>query len=248
MSNIFGIQKLKLADGVTPEALETFWTKEFTMVPFDGWTPYLTKGIEGKRRDQFLIALVITPDAVYSASDDEEVQKAHREHIANHPQNPPMMEKLIKMTGFGTDYTDYEIIVHTELYSSDNENTPELFHYFPLELNSGVTPEQFETFCKETWSNTGWVDGLTCYVLKGIKGNRVSQYAFVVHAETPKGYDFEMLPKSERDAGWGEVFAANPQNRPAIDTLKTLVTGFADGEPLSTKYLDVGAPVYRKNR
>jgi|GEM_PF-3748331 len=230
------IVELELADGITSEAMESFWAEDFHYVPWDGWTPRLMKGVKGARENQYAIAMDVEGYAYNKSAEQKEQERV--ELYQNNPDNEGLMARLREMGGFGSvPSTQYEVITHSALV--DASSPLQLYRYSKLTLQDGVTPEQFETFCKDVWAKTAWVAGETCYVLKGVGGERDGEYAFVVEVHGDEAQARVLGSPEAYSEAWVQVFAENSQNQPSLDELKTLATGFGI-ESYFTNYLEVG--------
>lgn len=244
MSIMLGIHTLELKPSVTVETFEQFGKDKIPSYVFTtpGYSAVVYKGVKGNRTDKYILIFHMEGEEArkrYFFS-DEEREAFYKKNNEMYPDNPKIPETLRTLAdGFFSNFTDYDCIASSAPYQvATDDLSPNFLRIHLLELQPNVSPEQFEAFCTEVWSKTAWVEGETCYVMRGIKGDRVDQYAFVITVEGQSAQARIMGSDEEYDEEWKRVFAKNPQNQPALDKFKSLATGFGVNY---THYIDVGA-------
>ncbi len=60
-------------------------------------------------------------------------------------------------------------------------------HY--VALQSGVKPEEFEAFATQRWSQLSPLPGLTTYLVKGDRGDRLNRYLLIFEFESEETRD-----------------------------------------------------------
>lgn len=243
MSKILGIHTLELKPNVTAEKLEQFAKDRLPGYVFEtpGYSVRMYKGVKGNRADKYTLIFHMEGEEARKRFffSDEEREAFYKQNAGKYPDNPKIPETLRTLVdGFMSNFTDYDCIASTTPYQQATDDvSPKYIRFYMLELKPNVTPEQFETFCHDVWSATAWVEGETCYVMKGIKGERANKYAFVISIEGQTAQARRLGSEEVYSAAWEQVFAENPQNRPALDKLKTLVTGFGSDDSKGTDYV-----------
>ena len=207
-----------------------------------GYSGLIYKGVKGNRVGKYILifhleGLEARKRYFFSNEEREAFYKQNDEKYPDNPKIPETLQTLVD--GFFGNFTDYDCISSSAPYRvAIDDLSPNFLRIHMLELQPNVSPDEFETFCKDVWSKTAWVEGETCYVMKGIKGERVDKYAFVITVEGQAAQARIMGSEDEYQAEWNKVFAENAQNQPALDEFRTLTTGFGTD---FTNYIDVGA-------
>ena len=75
-----------------------------------------------------------------------------------------------------------------------------------IQLRSGMKAEDFEKFVTEEWYPLPQPEGVSNYLLKGVKGRDEGKYLFMVEIESVERY--EQLYPSEEVRQWQETHAA----------------------------------------
>ena len=86
-----------------------------------------------------------------------------------------------------------------------------------IELREGVTPEDFEKFITEEWCSLPSVEGVSSYLLEGVKGKDEGKYVLAIEVESAERYDELYLPPTS-----GEVRQWLEENAAAWERLQAM--------------------------
>jgi hypothetical protein len=79
-------------------------------------------------------------------------------------------------------------------------------HY--IALQTGVKPEEFETFAAQRWSQLPSLPGLTTYLVKGDRGDRLNRYLLIFEFESKETRDRYLPAEGVASAEMQQALAA----------------------------------------
>jgi hypothetical protein len=111
-----------------------------------------------------------------------------------------------------------------------------VFYIHSLELNLGVTEEEFKSFLKEELPSMTARPGHKLYVIKGIRGDREGQYTLLGEIESLENYNQGRTPDGQATEEYKKFEEDHPENKIIKDKFWSMVS-IIDGE--STDYVEL---------
>lgn len=178
---VVGIHDLELAEGVTPEQFEAFIAgpfAEFWSTPRGGLSIGVGKCDRGESLGRYQLAFFFDSKAVrdgYFPDEDGQPTELWEEEME--PVVGPVMNELFELCE-STAFTDYVVLSATR---PEDPSVPATFGIHRLELNEGVTAEDFEAFATgphaAAWGQP--IAGCGQGIMVGERGENVGQYRIV---------------------------------------------------------------------